>query len=178
MKRWFFECSWHIHGPINLKTCKVIIFGGDFNTLIDEGYTLLGFLGGACGKEPTYKCGRFNRFVWSLGQEDTLEEYMATLFSILAWRIPWQRSLADYSPWGLVSQTQMKWLCTAQNTLLTIWEQSSYTFVKVQRPGWLYYVTNSQQIIVRYSQSLQSYPPQPSTENLIICACRGKEQHR
>ena len=36
--------------------------------------------------------------VWSLGQEDPLEEEMAIYSSILAWRIPW--SLAGYSPWG------------------------------------------------------------------------------
>jgi len=29
-----------------------------------------------------------------------LEEGMATYSSILAWRIPWQRSLAGYSPLG------------------------------------------------------------------------------
>ena len=29
------------------------------------------------------------RWVQSLGQEDPLEEEMATLSSILAWRIPW-----------------------------------------------------------------------------------------
>ena len=28
-------------------------------------------------------------WVWSLGQEDPLEEEMATHYSILAWRIPW-----------------------------------------------------------------------------------------
>ena len=35
----------------------------------------------------------------SLGWEDPLEEGMATHSSILAWRIPKQRSLAGYSPW-------------------------------------------------------------------------------
>ena len=36
-----------------------------------------------------------------LGQEDLLENRMATHSSILAWRIPWtQRNLAGYSPWG------------------------------------------------------------------------------
>ena len=40
-------------------------------------------------------------WVRSLGQEDPLEEGMATHSSILAWRIPWQRSLAGYSPLGL-----------------------------------------------------------------------------
>ena len=41
----------------------------------------------------------------SLGQEELLEEGMATHSSILAWRIAWteklQRSLVGYSSWGL-----------------------------------------------------------------------------
>ena len=37
-------------------------------------------------------------WVQSLGQEDPLEEEMATHPSILAWRSPW--SLAGYSAWG------------------------------------------------------------------------------
>ena len=36
--------------------------------------------------------------VRSLGWEDTLEEEMATHFSILAWRIPWTEDVAGYSP--------------------------------------------------------------------------------
>ena len=32
--------------------------------------------------------------------EDPLEKGMATQSSILAWRIPWKRSLVGYSPWG------------------------------------------------------------------------------
>ena len=38
--------------------------------------------------------------VWSLGREDLLEKGMATHSSILAWRIPWQRSLGSPNPWG------------------------------------------------------------------------------
>ena len=38
--------------------------------------------------------------VQSLGQEDLLEDSMATHSSILAWRIPWTEELAGYSPWG------------------------------------------------------------------------------
>ena len=38
-------------------------------------------------------------YVRSLGQEDSLKKVMATHFSIFAWRIPWTRSLAGYSPW-------------------------------------------------------------------------------
>ena len=33
--------------------------------------------------------------------EDPLEEDIAIHSSILAWGIPWQRSLAGYSPWGV-----------------------------------------------------------------------------
>ena len=39
-------------------------------------------------------------WVCSLGREDSLEKGMTTHFSIPAWRIPWTRNLADYSPWG------------------------------------------------------------------------------
>ena len=39
--------------------------------------------------------------VWSLGQEDPLEEEMATHSSICAWKILWQRSLVGYSPRSL-----------------------------------------------------------------------------
>ena len=39
-------------------------------------------------------------WVQSLGQEDSLEEGMATHSSIPAWGIPRQRSMAGYSPWG------------------------------------------------------------------------------
>ena len=44
-------------------------------------------------------------WLWSLGWEDPLEKGMATLLamenaSILAWRIPKDRCLVGYSPWG------------------------------------------------------------------------------
>ena len=38
--------------------------------------------------------------VRSLGQEDPLEEGLATRYSILAWEIPWTEDLVGYSPWG------------------------------------------------------------------------------
>ena len=41
------------------------------------------------GKESAYQCRRYETQVWSLGQEDPLEEEMTTHSSILAWRIPW-----------------------------------------------------------------------------------------
>ena len=46
--------------------------------------------------------------VRSLGQEDPLEEGMATHSSILTWRIPHgQRSLVGYSPWVAKSRTRL-----------------------------------------------------------------------
>ena len=46
------------------------------------------FPGGPSGKEPACQCRRHETWVPSLGQEDPLEEGMATHSSILAWRIP------------------------------------------------------------------------------------------
>ena len=48
-----------------------------------------GFPAGTSGKEPTSQCRRHKMWVGSLGQEDPLEEAMATHSRILAWRIPW-----------------------------------------------------------------------------------------
>ena len=39
-------------------------------------------------------------WIWSLGGEDPLEEELATHSSVAAWKIPWERSLPSYSPWG------------------------------------------------------------------------------
>ena len=38
--------------------------------------------------------------VQSLGWEALLEKEMATHSSILAWKIPWGKSLVGYGPWG------------------------------------------------------------------------------
>ena len=53
--------------------------------LFDES---LGFPGGSNWKESACQCRRYKRQVQSLGQEDPLEEGMATHSSILPWRIP------------------------------------------------------------------------------------------
>ena len=47
---------------------------------------VLGFPGGSDGKESA---AMWETWVQSLGREDPLEKGMATLSSILAWRIPW-----------------------------------------------------------------------------------------
>ena len=48
-------------------------------------------------------------WVWSLGQEDPLEEETATHSSILAWRIPW--SPMAYSPWGRKELDMPEYTC-------------------------------------------------------------------
>ena len=53
--------------------------------------------------------------VQSLGQVGPLEEEMATHSSILAWRVPWKRSLVDYSPWGC--RVRHNWVHTHTETL-------------------------------------------------------------
>ena len=46
------------------------------------------------GKESTCNAGAAETLVHSQGQEDPLEEGMATHSSILAWRIPWTEELS------------------------------------------------------------------------------------
>ena len=58
-------------------------------------------------------------WVWSLGQEDPLEEGMAAHSSILAGRIPCTEEPGGYSPWGLTkSWTQLKRRTTQAQTAL------------------------------------------------------------
>ena len=52
------------------------------------GSVKLGFPGGSAVKNPPAVQEMQETRVSSLSQEDTLEEEMATHFSILAWRIP------------------------------------------------------------------------------------------
>ena len=58
----------------------------------------MGFPGGASGKEFTCKQ---ETWVQSLGQEDLLQEEMATHSSILAGRIPWTEEPGGLQPIGL-----------------------------------------------------------------------------
>ena len=50
--------------------------------------------------------------VQSLGQEDPLEEGMATQSNILAWRIPWTEKPGRLQSMGSRSQTRLKSLST------------------------------------------------------------------
>ena len=49
----------------------------------------MGFPGGSAVKHPPAMQETQETWVQSLGQEDPLEEEMATHSSILTWRIPW-----------------------------------------------------------------------------------------
>ena len=49
----------------------------------------MGFPGGASIKSPPTKAGDFRDLSLLLGQEDPLEESMATHSNILVWRVPW-----------------------------------------------------------------------------------------
>ena len=58
--------------------------------------------------------------VQSLGQEDPLEEAMATHSSVLAWRIPWTEEPGSCSPWGRKESDTTERLnkCRARGTLV------------------------------------------------------------
>ena len=55
-----------------------------------------------------------------VGQEDTLEEGMATHSNILAWRISWTKSLVSYSQQGYkeLDTTEKTWQACMQYGLL------------------------------------------------------------
>ena len=59
----------------------------------------LDFPGGSDSKE--YLSTMQETWVWSLGQEDTLEKGVATHFSILACKIPWTKEPGGYSSGGI-----------------------------------------------------------------------------
>ena len=83
-------------------------------------HCILGFPGGASGKEPTCQWRRQGTQVWSLGQEDTLEAGLATYCSILVWRTHAQRA-----PLHKVakSQTQLKQLSRSMHSAFKLNKQ-------------------------------------------------------
>ena len=75
-----------------------------------------GFPGGASGQEHACQCRRLKscgfdpwvqkiprRRVRSMGQEDPLEEGMATHSSVLAWRIPWTEEAGGLQSTGVTT---------------------------------------------------------------------------
>ena len=65
-------------------------------------------------------------WVWFLSWKDPLEVGLATLSSILAWKIPWQRRLVGYSPWRHIESDTTEWLTRTSNNSIT-----SYLFARV-----------------------------------------------
>ena len=66
-------------------------------------------------------------WVQSLGWKDILEKGMATHSSILAWKIPWTRNLAGYSPWGHKESD------TTQRLPLAYWVNQAFTMAQTTR---------------------------------------------
>ena len=77
----------------------------------------MGFPGDATGKKPACQCRR-QMWIWSLVQEDPLEEGMATHSSILAWKISWTEEPGGLQSLGSQSRTILKWLSMLAPTLL------------------------------------------------------------
>ena len=57
--------------------------------------------GSTSGKETVHQCRRHEMWVWSLRQEDPLEEGMAIHSSILVWRIQWTECPGGLQSMGL-----------------------------------------------------------------------------
>ena len=68
--------------------------------LVDKCYTVINNQASLVAQMVKNLPAMLETLVRSLGWEDPLEKEMATHSSILAWRIPFQRSLWGYSPWG------------------------------------------------------------------------------
>ena len=110
-----------------------------------------GFLGGSDGKKnlPAIQ----ETWVWSLGQEDPLEQVMATHSSILVWRNPWTEE-----PDGLQSMGFQSW------TWLNDWHfhfQANFLYLRNKLDlhtvllGWSPSICT--ELLVFYMQSIPQY---------------------
>ena len=108
----------------------------------------MGFLGGTSGKEPACQSRRHKEmWVWSLGREDTLEEGVATYYSILLWRIPWTEEPGGLRCMGLQSQTQFKWLSISDTQYLSF---SDLTSLSTMPSKSIHIIGNSKNSILFY----------------------------
>ena len=72
-------------------------------------------------KEPACSMQEIQEMkVWVLGWEDSLEEGMANLSSILAWRMPWTEQPGGLKSIGSQRQTILKQLSTTQHMGIVI----------------------------------------------------------
>ena len=69
-----------------------------YTDLLNLAHWQMCFPGGGNGKDQVCWCRRHETQVRSLGQEDPLEEGMATHSSFLAWRIPWTEEPGGLQP--------------------------------------------------------------------------------
>ena len=84
---------------------------------------LFGFPGGTVVKNLPNNAGDpgVTGLVWSLGEEDPLEEGKATHSSTLAWRIPWTEEPGGLQSTGSQSQTQLsKHACYGFNIIIQL----------------------------------------------------------
>ena len=92
-KRTFIDGAWaEVGGDGGKPTWSPLIFGDDWASL--------GFPGGSSVKNPPAVQEMQEMWTRSLGQEDPLEDGMATHSSILAGKIPWTEKPAGYRPWS------------------------------------------------------------------------------
>ena len=63
--------------------------------------------------------------VLSLGQEDSLEDEMATYSSILTWRIPMDRGAWQATVHGVTELAMTKWLCTRTRPFPSLFQELS-----------------------------------------------------
>ena len=85
--------------------------------------------------------------VQSLGQEDPLEEEMATGTSILAWRIPWTEE-----PGGLqsVGSQNWPWLRRPSSSYCSAWWLYQFTFLLTVQVGFLFFTPSPAFIACRF----------------------------
>ena len=67
---------------------------------------------------------------WSLGQEDPLQEEMATHSSILTWEIPWSEEPGGLQLKGSqrVGHDQTKHACTSMGKVVKMWLELDHWF--------------------------------------------------
>ena len=101
--------------------------------------------------------------VWSLGQEDSLEEEMATHFNILAWKIPWTEESGGTQSMG--SQRVWHDWATEHSTLAP---QKILSTTKRKEQRKMFSMQIKQSIVINYWWHLQFFTSQNKIFQLIF----------
>ena len=80
-----------------------------------------GFPAGSAARNPPAMQETWGDRVSIPGSEDPLEKETATHSRLLAWEIPWQMSLAGYSPWGCKELDTAEWQNKTAAVLMCIY---------------------------------------------------------